>query len=676
MAVALQGEPVHVARHGGIAFPEHGLVAGHEIDRPGHDDPRVGPAAGAESPEVGEGGDFGIGPVLALALPQVVEPLAEEGAGVGVVGGRTAKHLDVARPAQPLVALRAVGGNAQEVVALAPADVAIQLVHVGVAGLEGGVFFQVRTDELAFQRRDFHIARRGDLAVAETEEGVGGMEGFTLFRAPERVVERGTRRAQVVGVEAAAGAVVEAVGRAGVVEHLAKLDAQLRACIPLDGEAHPTRHVLSQVEEGRLARLQAEGFRAPEGAGDVDFPISGAGGFRAFIDRDGLGREAERFAHPHGLSAEGRDFAPEIRVYRRAVPARSVVFGRSPIALAAGVVGLAVINVTHHHRAAEGAGPFGIRHNVLHRAVLVFDVQLGDEAQGGGAIHAVGDGAGPPAVAHLCAKDIVAFAHERSHVVGHVVDFLAVVRPSRLQFVIDLRAIYSHAAAVHEEVEHAQSGSIEFGRLHRAFRGERLAEEGYALFPARGLQGAGLVVGGADAQHLVAFARHDCAVAESLACPLEVLGEGHRALPVGERGHGHIVVAGFLVHRAVVVGTETDEPVGQPPGRIIVGVHELFVDVSPYDCSPHGDFHVVWQTGEVGLGEEASQVGVGVGESAVHLHVAAQERRGLVAHVDAPQVEVVRVVAGEDDARVVAHDEHVEVEVVAQVGDGRVIPGV
>ena len=57
--------------------------------------------------------------------------------------------------------------------------------------------------------------------------------------------------------------------------------------------------------------------------------------------------------------------------------------------------------------------------------------------------------------------------------------------------------------------------------------------------------------------------------------------------------------------------------------------------------------------------------------------MAAQERSALVTYVDAPHVEVVGVVAGEDDARVVAFDDEVQVEVVGQMGlSGSGVPSI
>ncbi len=66
----------------------------------------------------------GNAPDVVLRVGHVIEPLGEERGDVPVVAGGAGEDLGVAQPAEPLVALRAVGGHADEVAALAPVDVA------------------------------------------------------------------------------------------------------------------------------------------------------------------------------------------------------------------------------------------------------------------------------------------------------------------------------------------------------------------------------------------------------------------------------------------------------------------------------------------------------------------------------------------------------------------------
>ena len=75
------------------------------------------------------GRDVGEGPGWVLGVGHVVQPLSEERGNVPVVAGGAGEDLGIAEPAEPLVALRAVGGDADEVAALAPVDVGEQAVQ-------------------------------------------------------------------------------------------------------------------------------------------------------------------------------------------------------------------------------------------------------------------------------------------------------------------------------------------------------------------------------------------------------------------------------------------------------------------------------------------------------------------------------------------------------------------
>ena len=74
------------------------------------------------------GHDVGHAPVRELVGGHVPQPLREEAGHVHVEGGGAREDLGVARPAQALVALRAVGGHVEEVALLAPDDVVLELV--------------------------------------------------------------------------------------------------------------------------------------------------------------------------------------------------------------------------------------------------------------------------------------------------------------------------------------------------------------------------------------------------------------------------------------------------------------------------------------------------------------------------------------------------------------------
>ena len=57
---------------------------------------------------------------VALGLLQIVQPLRVEGADVGEIAGGSDIHLRVTHPAEPLVTLRAIGGDIQKIALLPP----------------------------------------------------------------------------------------------------------------------------------------------------------------------------------------------------------------------------------------------------------------------------------------------------------------------------------------------------------------------------------------------------------------------------------------------------------------------------------------------------------------------------------------------------------------------------
>ena len=69
------------------------------------------PQAGAPVPAGQPRRDVGEGPRGQLGVGHVIQPLGEERRDVAVVAGGAGEDLGVAQPAEPFVALRAVGGT-------------------------------------------------------------------------------------------------------------------------------------------------------------------------------------------------------------------------------------------------------------------------------------------------------------------------------------------------------------------------------------------------------------------------------------------------------------------------------------------------------------------------------------------------------------------------------------
>ena len=97
---------------------------------------------------------------------------------------------EVAGPAEPLVALRAVGGHVEEVAAHAPHDVAVQLVEQRVGALERsrcGARSECDDDRRERRRRSSSPGQPVDLGVAEAVEGERRLEHVVAAAEDEAV---------------------------------------------------------------------------------------------------------------------------------------------------------------------------------------------------------------------------------------------------------------------------------------------------------------------------------------------------------------------------------------------------------------------------------------------------------------------------------------------------------
>ena len=110
-------------------------------------------------------------------VPEEVLDVEEERRGRG-------EHCDVAGPAEPLVALRAVGGHVEEVAARAPDHVAVQLVEQFVGALELAGPRQLGGDHDSSNAIGGELARPAlDLDVAEAVESECRLERVLACRS-------------------------------------------------------------------------------------------------------------------------------------------------------------------------------------------------------------------------------------------------------------------------------------------------------------------------------------------------------------------------------------------------------------------------------------------------------------------------------------------------------------
>ena len=203
----------HVALHRVPVALEDPHIAVAAIHRPRHDDGPVRPARRPVALDHEPRGDIGIGAFRGLPVEDVVAPLGHEGRDVHVVCGGGEEHLGVAHPAQPLVALRAVGRDRDEVAALAPGDVPPQLVDHLVGALEPTSPGRVRVHDAAgdrVERRRVGIA--GHLDVAEAVEGEARLPDLLAVAAQDVSLDRPCP-AQVVDVSEPSGSSISAKRR-------------------------------------------------------------------------------------------------------------------------------------------------------------------------------------------------------------------------------------------------------------------------------------------------------------------------------------------------------------------------------------------------------------------------------------------------------------------------------
>ena len=118
--------------------------------------------------------------VRGLGVVDVEHELAGEAGDVEVVGAGAPEDAGVAHPAEALVALGAVGGDGEEVAALAPDAELAHLVEEFAGALEadGGRGGEAVVDEAFDAGGGGRAGVAGEFDVAEAVEGEGGCVGF------------------------------------------------------------------------------------------------------------------------------------------------------------------------------------------------------------------------------------------------------------------------------------------------------------------------------------------------------------------------------------------------------------------------------------------------------------------------------------------------------------------
>ena len=147
MVLRLAFIPADPAAHHVEVFLKHREVAGADIDFPRHDRCGVRPAGAAAGVSENAGhvrDNAGNGAVRILVEAHAFQPACEEGIHIGVEDRGGGESLRITRPAEAFVALRAVGGDIEEISAQAPDDVALELVEHFVGRGESPALCEIR----------------------------------------------------------------------------------------------------------------------------------------------------------------------------------------------------------------------------------------------------------------------------------------------------------------------------------------------------------------------------------------------------------------------------------------------------------------------------------------------------------------------------------------------------
>src|SRR5271166_4372537 len=117
-------DKLHPPLHRIPAVPNDGLVAKLLPRGPGNNHARISPAWRAQCKSSTQrshaGRRIAKSTFRSLIVDHVAHPFVAERRNIGVVGACTPENLRVAHPTQTFIALRAIGGDAQEIAPLAP----------------------------------------------------------------------------------------------------------------------------------------------------------------------------------------------------------------------------------------------------------------------------------------------------------------------------------------------------------------------------------------------------------------------------------------------------------------------------------------------------------------------------------------------------------------------------
>ena len=525
VVLALRFDVFEPAPHGGIGVFQHALVVIALIERPGHDGGRVAPGRAAVAAVLEHlRHDERHSAVLALIEGKILQPFGQHERAVHVDARRAAEGLAVARPAQPLVALRAVGGHVHKVAPLPPLYVVEELIDALVRAAKARCHCDVRADDHAREIAHIDLARPVfQTHIAEAEERELRLEGLPAA-ARERIADLRLGDAVVFIIEVAV-----------LVQHLAVTDDDTRARRPLHAEAQPADHVLPQIEHLLAARRGDERNRR-----DDRLP-------------------------PHGVIQLRGQLIVQPAQHSRVLPGGIIEVHVVPAGhFHACVVFDAHVVIDVPDRRFGERLPLPVGDDRLLAAVLKAYPQLGQQRQlfaKDVAVILIGQIAAIPAIAQRGGERVSARFKQRGHIPGLILHAAVIVRPAGAE------QIAAHVFAVQAHGIDAQRRGVQARALYLAAAQIELAAEARRALHFRNVA----LIGDADPLRGEGTVHHAGFKGSRLA-------ELTVAAPLVPDAHAPAVAGARLERRPIVGHEQTVSPVhaaGIPQGRSLARPEHL-----------------------------------------------------------------------------------------------------
>ena len=409
--------------------------------------------------------------VAVLRVAQVAHILFVKRLAVHIEHRAAHENLRVARPAQPLVALRTVGGHADKVSALPPHYVLIKFVHHFVRAGKLARLFKVGVHDFARDELDFRFAVRRNLHIPKAVEREQRTK-FLAIAAGGNINVGGFGTAQVFRID-----------RAVRTQHFAVAERQPRARSRRNARGNHAHHVLSEVVH-RVAVLVLIGI------------------YRVQAVLDGDNRLARELRLAVKVEALPRAIAVDVLLVVTLAPValepvvggnRSHRFPRRIVIVWRGKIPDILAHVViRAQNLARRCQPTVVGHDFLAAAVRILDVKLRHDEN---------------AVAVVAAVHVVAHVSHRPAVACHQADCVLLSQPARHVKLVNRQplavvgkarghVIVRHRFAVQVRLHYAHRAQPQHGALRLARKRKRLAKvrRGIAVTHQRALGLARLVI--------------------------------------------------------------------------------------------------------------------------------------------------------------------------------------